>query len=81
MKKDNNFVLFMITTSMGMSTNMNIELQREFLETPANLPPEYRAYRILYWFEGTKFPVIGQVIYLPDPTIARRIEGAVYASV
>ena len=56
---------------------MQIELERIFLKTPSNLPEEFKSYRILYWFEGSRFPVEGQVIYLPDPSMAKRIEGSI----
>ena len=59
---------------------MQIELRREYLTTPTNLPDEFKPYRILYWFASSRVPVEGQVIYLPDPKIARSIEGAIDAS-
>ena len=59
---------------------MQIELRREFISNPSNLPDEFKPYRILYWFASSRIPVEGQVIYLPDPTMAKRIEGAIDAS-
>lgn len=56
---------------------MQIELERIHIQTPSNLPETFKPYRILYWFGNNRFPVEGQVIYLPDPTMAKRIEGAV----
>ena len=60
---------------------MQIGLTREHTATPPELPPEFKPYRILYWFEGARIPILGERIYLPDPTMAKRIEGAIDAVV
>ncbi len=60
---------------------MQIELIREYSKSSSELPESYKPYRIYYWFELHREPIKGQVIYLSDPIIAKRIEGAIDAIV
>ena len=61
---------------------MQIELVRTtWAVESSDLPPEFKPYRILYWFGSSRIPVVGQLIYLPSPKMAKEIEESVNAVV
>ncbi len=60
---------------------MQIELVKAIFTSNKNLPPELKPYQILYWFESSRVPVEGEIIYLANPDQAQRMEDAYNASV